>query len=906
MKKINLLFVAILLSVISASAVNYTLSLKSEGCADYSTFSVPSGSTISIDAIPDAGYAFKQWDDGNTDNPRTVTVTDNKTYTAYFDIGYTITAKNRGMGTVSGGGTYLYNTTATLTATPEDGCVFKQWDDGNTDNPRTITVTGNKTYTAIFEYVITVQSNNITMGTVSGGGVYLCNTTAILTATPKEGYAFKQWDDGNMDNPRRVRVGSNATYTAIFRGADTLAVNQSCTKGVKLESIGDDRVFSENAIWPYYGVAIGGTYYEYGGYATVEGITNANKLTITYTGDIYQVRLQGAEGAEGVGWFNPDQSMHFSTVDGSEIVREGNNTTISVNLVTCGLAGVTAFYVQSGDAAATGTVTISSMVFSRENINPLTVGVKTDGCDLYEFQYEYGDYVVLTAIPEDGYAFKQWDDGNTDNPRTVTVTGNKTYTATFVATYTITVNSANATMGTVSGGGTYIDNSTATLTATPKEGYAFKQWNDGNTDNPRTVTVTGDVAYTAEFAPILHTITVKSNNAEMGTVSGGGTYNYGTTATLHAEAQMGYEFVRWNDGNIDNPRMVKIMQDTVFAATFRAKPIVTVAPNNAEMGSVSGGGTYATGSTASLTATPNEGYEFVRWSDNGAVNPRTVTVIGDAAYTAVFAAKWYNISIITNADNMGDVAGSGAYEYNKVATLLAMPSAGNHFVQWSDGSTENPHYVKVLGDKMYIATFATGASASEARGETATNDGVAVTPFETKAEFTWPSITGVASYSLVIWADEAQGKKVCTLTFNANGQLTNIDFTQSVKPQGSASVGGLNFTVTGLKPSTTYGYTLDAKDAEDEVIETKHGTFTTMGASGIADITAAGINIYTEGRTIIVENAAEAITVSDALGRVVGKDDAQIVPAETRKFPVPSSGVYVVKIGNRAASVLVR
>ncbi|MBR6310664.1 MAG: hypothetical protein IKR52_05645, partial [Paludibacteraceae bacterium] len=92
----------------------------------------------------------------------------------------------------------------------------------------------------------------------------------------------------------------------------------------------------------------------------------------------------------------------------------------------------------------------------------------------------------------------------------------------------------------------------------------------------------------------------------------------------------------------------------------------------------------------------------------------------------------------------------------------------------------------------------------------------------------------------------------------------------------------------------------------DEVIETKHGTFTTMGADGIADIIAAGINIYTEGRTIIVENATDAITVSDALGRVIGRDDVHIVRMEIRKFPVPSSGVYVVKIGNRAASVLVR
>ncbi|MBR6310662.1 MAG: hypothetical protein IKR52_05635 [Paludibacteraceae bacterium] len=38
----------------------------------------------------------------------------------------------------------------------------------------------------------------------------------------------------------------------------------------------------------------------------------------------------------------------------------------------------------------------------------------------------------------------------------------------------------------------------------------------------------------------------------------------------------------------------------------------------------------------------------------------------------------------------------------------------------------------------------------------------------------------------------------------------------------------------------------------------------------------------------------------------VARDDVHIVRTATRKFPVPSSGVYVVKIGNRAASVLVR
>ena len=39
----------------------------------------------------------------------------------------------------------------------------------------------------------------------------------------------------------------------------------------------------------------------------------------------------------------------------------------------------------------------------------------------------------------------------------------------------------------------------ATITATPNEGYEFTGWNDGNTENPRTVTVTSDTAFMAIF-----------------------------------------------------------------------------------------------------------------------------------------------------------------------------------------------------------------------------------------------------------------------------------------------------------------------------------------------------------------------------------------------------------------------
>ena len=87
----------------------------------------------------------------------------------------------------------------------------------------------------------------------------------------------------------------------------------------------------------------------------------------------------------------------------------------------------------------------------------------------------------------------------------MTVTADLTLTAEFakinIPTYTVTL-TCNPEHGTVSGGGVYQVGETATLTATPKDGYEFVRWSDGNTANPRTLTVTKNLTLTAEFAEI--------------------------------------------------------------------------------------------------------------------------------------------------------------------------------------------------------------------------------------------------------------------------------------------------------------------------------------------------------------------------------------------------------------------
>ena len=110
---------------------------------------------------------------------------------------------------------------------------------------------------------------------------------------------------------------------------------------------------------------------------------------------------------------------------------------------------------------------------------------------------------AIQAYAYDGYNFVGWSDGSTNNPRVVTLTQDTVFTAIFEANvqrYTITVMSANNYMGTVSGSGTYEEGTQATITATPAENHHFVSWNDGNTDNPRTITVIGDAVYIASFA----------------------------------------------------------------------------------------------------------------------------------------------------------------------------------------------------------------------------------------------------------------------------------------------------------------------------------------------------------------------------------------------------------------------
>ena len=257
---------------------------------------------------------------------------------------------------------------------------------------------------------------------------------------------------------------------------------------------------------------------------------------------------------------------------------------------------------------------------------------------------------VIYATARDGYHFDHWSNGNTANPDTLHLVGDSLVTAFFAPNqHTITVISADESLGTASGGGTYHYGDTIYLTAiATAEHYHFSHWSAPsgywyNNSNPwRFVVGDYDVTWIANFAIDTHSVSVASNDIARGMVEATGTqFEYGQPCTVTATAYSGYTFHSWSNGMTDNPYTFAVLSDVELTANFIAagEQVYTITVQSADptMGTVSGGGQALRGGTLTIRAQGNAGYRFLRWQDGNTDSVRTVTVTGNATYTAYFS-----------------------------------------------------------------------------------------------------------------------------------------------------------------------------------------------------------------------------------------------------------------------------
>ena len=249
--------------------------------------------------------------------------------------------------------------------------------------------------------------------------------------------------------------------------------------------------------------------------------------------------------------------------------------------------------------------------------------------------YQEGQQCTVTATANNGYNFTNWtENGNVVSSNasySFTVTGNRTLVAHFTAqTYTINAVASPNYGGTVSGSGNFNYGQSCTLTATPAANYTFINWTKQgqvvSTNANYTFTVTESATYQAHFELQSFTITVENANPDWGSVSGGGTFFYGETTEISATPNIGYVFLMWDDGNIDNPRSIVVTENRTYVCSFAVQQCyITAEVDPEEAGTAFGGGLWYYGDTISVTVNRNEDWAFQNWTENGEVVSEEMT-----------------------------------------------------------------------------------------------------------------------------------------------------------------------------------------------------------------------------------------------------------------------------------------
>jgi hypothetical protein len=194
---------------------------------------------------------------------------------------------------------------------------------------------------------------------------------------------------------------------------------------------------------------------------------------------------------------------------------------------------------------------------------------------------------IIYAVPNFGYYFDHWSNGNTSNPDTLHLVGDSTVTAFFAKNkHTFTLNCNDSSMGTLMGSGEYRYCDTVYFVARPNphhyvyiahssiystvdgSQYYYQWFGDYINDTMWFVMPNEDISIDVQFRIDNHSVTLMVNDENAGTVSGNGNFDYGTPAILIAAPFEGYHFVRWSNGNSNNPYAITVTQDTTLMAFF--------------------------------------------------------------------------------------------------------------------------------------------------------------------------------------------------------------------------------------------------------------------------------------------------------------------------------------------------
>lgn len=384
--------------------------------------------------------------------------------------------------------------------------------------------------------VSTGAVTNITTSSATGNGSIVSNGGNAVT---EQGFCWSTSHNPSITGTHVVAEGDANDFSAALTNLSpntTYYVRAYATNGTGT-AYGDEVQFTTLSI------SVPGV--------TTASVTNIGNTTATGGGNV--VSNGGTTVTErGICW----GTSHNPTISGSHANSGTGTGEFTVNMAN--LTPNTTYYVRAYAINRQGTAYGVEVNFKTSLTPTYTVAVSASpsngGSVAGGGTYEQGQSCTVRATAATGYNFQKWTENgsqvSTNANYTFTVNANRNLVAVFqTESYAISASASPSSGGTVSGAGSYNYGQSCTLRATPATGYSFVKWTKNGTQVSTNASYTFAVAasgsYVAHFQANSYTVSVSASPSAGGTVSGGGTYTYGQSCTVHAAANNGYTFTNW-------------------------------------------------------------------------------------------------------------------------------------------------------------------------------------------------------------------------------------------------------------------------------------------------------------------------------------------------------------------------
>ncbi len=693
----------------------YNISLKSnphEGGTTIGGGQYGHGESVQIKAMPNQGYSFVNWTAGNQE------VSSEPTYSfpAFADYDIVANFKLSGETTTPGAEDTVPETDEPLEEKEED----EEEEEKDTDT---------------FDIVLKTWPEE--SGTVEGGGTYDKGSRITIKAEAFDGYNFINWteviahedlnDDYDTITDIELIVSDESSYEFDVSRDRTVTANFEL---LEIEDASITAVFAENG-----------------------------RITVTFNHDLNEEPALEDFKAFFLAEI-PDSTTGTSTVASYENHDESpageenelNNSSDEHNTDETGESVEENVEEEGGD--------IEDTESSGENDAPAWNGLDLSALD---WSLEEPARAVLSFEPFEpagsplSYLVKL---SYLDQEE---IQADPFVVDAYVINYTVNLAADPTEAGSVTGSGTFKEGEELTVRAEANEGYEFVNWTEtlietevcedtGEEETTETkVIVSIDLNYTftieddrtlvASFEevqeePESFELQLAADPPEAGSVEGGGTFKEGEEITVRAEANEGYEFVKWSleDEEISTEESFDFIMpgsDVTITATFEAvTPLyeLNLQTSPAEAGTATGSGSYEEGTLIDITLELAGDYIFLNWTENGEVISEdidfTYTMPGDdRTLVANFEEvqeepESFELQLAADPPEAGSVEGGGLFKEGEEVTVRAEANEGYEFVKWSledeEISTEESFVFIMPGSDVTVtATFEKSPVVSE-------------------------------------------------------------------------------------------------------------------------------------------------------------------------------------------------